>query len=313
MWPSLSRNLTRLFDVCSPHHPREHMTFEESVYLRFTKRRSKRLEAPLAACNAARNHSISGGAAFLHEFRIVLFLRSSRLYICTTPPCHVNYSWSDQELLVRGRSRVSPVARSTLTCITPCRITLGFRHVERVHTCLRTVICVRVGVTQPRCPHEAAPLIHRARGSSLIEERATVMWNMITHEQIIRVITIALAGQQPARRLQGIWFYLWTMDHGIRAGCPFASLMLVDRFGSEIPGIGGRGSWLWAEFRWFANVWTFKFRGNPTRGFASAHIGERRTLREGWRVGVMDIWFRGWNVWAKGELLLMSYLTLEIP
>lgn len=241
MWPSLSRNLTRLFDVCSPHHPREHMTFEESVYLRFTKRRSKRLEAPLAARNAARNHSISGGAAFLHEFRIVLFLRSSRLYICTTPPCHVNYSWSDQELLVRGRSRVSPVARSTLTCITPCRITLGFRHVERVHTCLRTVICVRVGVTQPRCPHEAAPLIHRARGSSLIEERATVMWNMITHEQIIRVITIALAGQQPARRLQGIWFYLWTMDHGVRAGCPFASLMLVDRFGSEIPGIGGRG------------------------------------------------------------------------
>lgn len=139
-----------------------------------------------------------------------------RLYICTTPPCHVNYSRSDQELLVRGRSRVGPVARSTLTCITPCRITLGFRHVERVHTCLRTVICVRVGVTGHVAPTRA-PLIHQARGSSLIEERATVMWNMITHEQIIRVITIALAGQQPARRLQGIWFYLWT--HGSWCTC----------------------------------------------------------------------------------------------
>lgn len=31
------------------------------------------------------------------------------------------------------------------------------------------------------------------------------------------------------------------MDHGVRAGCSFASLMLVDRFGSEIPGIGGEG------------------------------------------------------------------------
>lgn len=40
----------------------------------------------------------------------------------------------------------------------------------------------------PRAP------IH-PRGSRLIGERAMVMWNMITHEQIIRVITIALAGQ----------------------------------------------------------------------------------------------------------------------
>lgn len=129
-------------------------------------------------------------------------------------PCKL---FAERSGTARTRAKPSwPRGEITLTCITPCRITLGFRHVERVHTCLRTVICVRVGVTGHVAPTRA-PLIHQARGSSLIEERATVMWNMITHEQIIRVITIALAGQQPARRLQGIWFYLWT--HGSWCTC----------------------------------------------------------------------------------------------
>lgn len=164
------------------------------------------------------------------------------------------------------------------------------------------------GRYRPRCPHEGAPLIHQARGSSLIEERATVMWNMITHEQIIRVITIALAGQQPARRLQGIWFYLWT--HGswcVRAGCSFASLMLVDRFGSRNP-------WDWGEGEGevaLGGIWVvferLNFRGKPWIGdlWKTSRIGEWGGKVRGWiRSDGYLVWNQGW--------VLTSYLTLGI-
>lgn len=66
---------------------------------------------------AARNETTLSAVALLsfHEFPIVLFLRSSpplRMYICTTPPCHVNYSWSDQETArTRAKPSWGPVAR----------------------------------------------------------------------------------------------------------------------------------------------------------------------------------------------------------
>lgn len=114
---------------------------------------------------AARNETTLSAVALLsfHEFPIVLFLRSPpssppyvHLYHASVP-CKLFVERSEN-CSYEGEAELGPRGeRSTLTCITPCRITLGFRHVERVHTCLRTVICVRVGVTGHAAPTRGRP------------------------------------------------------------------------------------------------------------------------------------------------------------
>lgn len=77
------------------------------------------------------------------------------------------------------------------------------------------------------------------------------------------------------------------MDHGVRAGCPFASLMLVDSFGSEIPGIGGwrggeRGSWRGGFGRNLGGSRTFERLNLEGLGDLQVLMSvSRRTLREG--------------------------------
>lgn len=219
MWPSLSRNPTRHSLIS----PRRFDMFalvlsEESVYSYRERllppywRHTLDSRSPLAARNAARNHSISGGAAFLHEFPIVLFLRSPVVHLYhASVPCKLFVERSGTARY-EGQAELAPW-RDPRSRVLHRAGSLSVSDMSK--EC--THVCERWFAYEWALPTTRAPPIHQARGSSLIEERATVMWNMITHEQIIRVITIALAGQQPARRLQGIWFYLWT--HGSWCTC----------------------------------------------------------------------------------------------